>query len=104
MAHVDVCRLCVRSLSATAAVPELLHPSIRSSKLGTRSFNPSGIGRAPKKHISKIWTGISRINPLIMKPNKVGDIPIKCLCLCAVGGPGFWVQSFGFLGSYEFRV
>ena len=28
--------------------------------------------RAPKKHISKIRIGISHINPLIMKPNKVG--------------------------------
>ena len=98
MAHVDVCRLCVRSLSATAAVPELLHPSIRSSKLGTRSFNPSGIGRAPKKHISKIWTpGISRINPLIMKPNKVGISYKMLMPMCCWGsrvlGPKFRVSG-----------
>ena len=57
--------------------------------MGLRSFCPkvsevSGLRleilgfevyRAPKKHISKNRIGISHINPLIMKPIKVGISP-----------------------------
>ena len=35
----------------------------------------SVLTRAPKKHISKNRIGISHINPLIMKPIKVGISP-----------------------------
>ena len=61
-------------------------------------FTVEGVGfntvdRAPKKHISKIRIGISHINPLLRKPNKVGISPVKCLGLCAFGGPLFEAQG-----------
>ena len=44
--------------------------------------------QGPKKHISSNKDRDIPINPLIMKPNKVGVCtPIKCSCLCACWVP-----------------